>query len=95
MVGSRIESVVQVLTTRTVLVIAGKVSYPGHCPRLSPATGALKGCGPLSDVSTYWSAALKPSGGKPVFGRLIGTTGVLGGGSTARFSRLESLPLNV
>lgn len=67
---------------------------PGHCPRRSPATGALKGCGPLSDVSTYWSAALKPRGGKPVFGRLIGTTGVLGGGSTARLSNLESFSLN-
>jgi hypothetical protein len=76
-----------------VVVIAIKSSYPGHCPRLSPATGALNGCGPLSVVSTYWSAESKPSGGKPVFGRLTGTTGGLGGGSTARLSSLESFSL--
>jgi hypothetical protein len=67
---------------------------PGHCPLRSPATGALKGCGPLSVVSTYWSAASNPSGGNPVLGRLTGTTGVLGGGSTARLSSLESFALN-
>jgi hypothetical protein len=67
---------------------------PGHCPRLSPGPGATKGCGPPSVTSTYWSSALNPSGGKPVFGRSITKFGARYGGSTARFCKVESRSLS-